>query len=472
MSPITSPERDERADGGDTGADRLFLEAIAAALGAPPEAADRVRFEESDCLPSAFPVAALASAAIGAAGLAVSELVAAIAKPPPVMVDRRLAALWFSLSIRPVGWTLPSPWDPIAGDYPAADGWIRLHTNAPRHRAAALGVLGSSAERTAVAQAVGGWPAETLEQAVVDAGGCAATMRSVSEWEASQQGRAISAEPLIAVADAGPASSAWRPTVVRPLTGLKVLDLTRVLAGPVATRFLAGYGADVLRIDPPDWGEPAVEPEVTLGKSCARLDLRQARDRARFERLLGEADLFIHGYRPEALDALGYGETFRRALNPGLTDVCLDAYGWTGPWRHRRGFDSLVQMSTGIAAAGMAWRGAQKPVPLPVQALDHATGYLMAAAAVRGVTKRLAEGRATSAKLSLARTAALLVAQQSDPPEATPLSPSDADYGAVVEATDWGPAERALPPVAVAGAPLLWTRPARRLGSATAGWAP
>ena len=228
-----------------------------------------------------------------------------------------------------------------------------------------------------------------------------------------------------------------------------------MLAGPVATRFLAGYGADVLRIDPPDWSEPAIEPEVTLGKLCARLDLKEAPDRAQFERLLGEADLVIHGYRPEALDALGFSETARRALNPGLIDVCLDAYGWTGPWRNRRGFDSLVQMSTGIAATGMAWRGAARPVPLPVQALDHATGYLMAAAAVRGVTQRLVAGRATSAKLSLARTAALLVGLTRDPPAATPLSPADADYATAVEATDWGPAERALPPLAVAGAPLV-----------------
>ena len=208
---------------------------------------------------------------------------------------------------------------------------------------------------------------------------------------------------------AGAASSGWRPTAGRPLAGVKVLDLTRVLAGPAATRFLAGYGADVLRIDPPDWNEPAIEPEVTLGKRCARLDLRQASDRSRFELLISEADLFIHGYRPEALDALGYGEDIRRALNPSLVDVRLDAYGWSGPWRSRRGFDSLVQMSTGIAAAGRAWCGGDKPVPLPVQALDHATGYLMAAAAVHGLALRLSRGQATSAGLSLARTAALLM---------------------------------------------------------------
>ena len=460
--------RTEAAD--DCRADRMFLSAAIEALGLPRAAADRVRFEGPDCLPSTFAVTAFASAAIGAAALAVSELLAVVADAPPVIVDRRLASLWFRMSLKPLGWTLPSPWDPIAGDYPAGDGWIRLHTNAPRHRTATLDVLNCAAERSTVAEAVKRWSAEALETAVVEAGGCAAAMRTVAEWEAHPQGRAVFAEPLIALEKAGAAPSGWRPTAARPLTGLKVLDLTRVLAGPVATRFLAGYGADVLRIDPLDWDEPAIEPEVTLGKRCARLDLRQPPDRARFERLISEADLFIHGYRADALGALGYGEDIRRALNPSLVDVRLDAYGWSGPWRNRRGFDSLVQMSTGIAAAGRAWRGAEKPVPLPVQALDHATGYLMAAAAVHGLALRLSKGQATSAGLSLARTGALLMATPRQAIEPKALIPADADYSAAIEATDWGSAHRALPPVKVAGAPMGWTHPASRLGSAPAAW--
>jgi CoA-transferase family III len=454
------------------GGDQFFIDAIVEALGLPQRTADRVHLNGRDSLPSAFAVTALASAAIGAAALTVSDLLAAVGSAPPVVVDRRLASLWFGLSIRPIGWTLPSPWDPIAGDYLAADGWIRLHTNAPRHRAAALAVLGSNAERPAVTKAVKTWSAEALERAVVAAGGCAAAMRTVPEWSAHPQGRAVAEEPLIAFSPAGAAPSGWRPTVARPLAGIRVLDLTRVLAGPVATRFLAGYGADVLRIDPPDWDEPAVEPEVTLGKRCARLDLRQVSDRTVFERLIAGADLFVHGYRPEALGALGLGEAVRRAINPGLIDVRLDAYGWSGPWKNRRGFDSLVQMSTGIAAAGMAWRRADKPVPLPVQALDHATGYLMAAAAVRGLALRLREGQATSVRLSLARTAALLIGAPRDGAEPEALSPADADYSAAIETADWGPAHRALPPTSVAGAAMLWTRPASRLGSAPAAWTP
>jgi crotonobetainyl-CoA:carnitine CoA-transferase CaiB-like acyl-CoA transferase len=192
------------------------------------------------------------------------------------------------------------------------------------------------------------------------------------------------------------------------LKDVRVLDLTRVLAGPVATRFLAGFGANVLRIDPPWWSEPGVEPEVTIGKRRAGLDLRNVDDRSRFEALLARADVLIHGYRPGALDGLGLGASRRREIAPALIEVSLNAYGWTGPWRGRRGFDSLVQMSSGIADEGMRRTEAAYPVPLPVQALDHATGLLMAAAALRALRLRRDTGKVLSARLSLARTAAML----------------------------------------------------------------
>ncbi|ACA18320.1 L-carnitine dehydratase/bile acid-inducible protein F [Methylobacterium sp. 4-46] len=452
-----------------------ILARILPAIGLAESRAGPLRFEGTALLPSAFPVAALAAAAIGTAALAVAEL-AATATAPAIRVSRPLSALWFARSLLPIGWTLPPAWDPVAGDYASRDGWIRLHTNAPRHRAAALSVLGCGADRPSVAAAASRWEAAALEEAVVAAGGCAAAMRSAAEWARHPQGCAVAAEPLVAFAPAETSPSAWRPSPGRPLAGLRILDLTRILAGPVATRFLAGFGADVLRIDPPDWEEDAVAPEVTLGKSCARLDLRAPRDRETFERLLAGADVLVHGYRPGALDALGYGEAARRSLRPGLIDVSLDAYGWSGPWRARRGFDSLVQMSSGIAEAGMRWRGAGVPVPLPVQALDHATGYLAAAAVLRALRHRLTDGRGLSARLSLARTAALLAAVQGEaaPPGSEGATQTDVatDFAeAAVEATGWGPARRASPPVSIAGTPVRWDRPARPLGSRPASWA-
>jgi hypothetical protein len=376
------------------------------------------------------------------------------------------------MSIRPIGWSLPAPWDPIAGDYATRDGWIRLHTNAPHHRAAAERVLGTHGDKTGMAKAVATWRKHDLEEAVVEAGGCAAEMRSATEWQAHPQGAAVAAEPLVHLATNGPGRVPdLAISAGRPLQGVKVLDLTRVLAGPVASRFLAGYGADVLRIDPPDWDEPGVIPEVTLGKRCARLDLRQTRDHTVFEALLANADILLHGYRPGALDGLGFGAARRLAISPGLIDVGLGAYGWSGPWAGRRGFDSLVQMSTGIADAGMRWRGAGQPVPLPVQALDHATGYLMAATAIRSLTERLRQGSGMEARLSLARTARLLLDEGHADQAPEPAPERDGDRGAAIETTDWGEARRLLPPITMAGAPMQWDRPARRLGSAEPRWA-
>ena len=441
------------------------------ALELPTGSEEHLLVRESDSLPSCFAVSDLAAASVAAAGLAASELLALEGEPPPVVVDRHLASAWFLWSLRPQGWKPPGPWDPIAGDYPTEDGWIRLHTSAQRHREAALAVLGCAGEREPVAAAVARCQAGELEAAIAAAGGCAAEMRSVGAWREREQGRAVAAEPLIALRRMpAPAPRPWRPEPGRPLAGVRVLDLTRILAGPIATRFLAGLGADVLRIDPPGWDEPSVAPDVTLGKSCARLDLRRADDRRVFEALLAEADVLVHGYRPGAMEGLGYDEAQRRAINPGLVDVSLCAYGWSGPWAERRGFDSLVQMSAGIAEAGMRWKQADKPVPLPVQALDHATGYLMAAAALRGLIARQREGETIAARLSLARTAALLV--EAGEALAGPAfgGMQEQDYNAEVEDTAWGPAQRLRSPILIGGNPLRWVLPASPLGSATAAW--
>jgi crotonobetainyl-CoA:carnitine CoA-transferase CaiB-like acyl-CoA transferase len=238
----------------------------------------------------------------------------------------------------------------------------------------------------------------------------------------------------------------------------------------VATRFLAGFGADVLRIDPPTWDEPGVIPDVTLGKRCARLDLQNSEQRAIFVELLRSADVLVHGYRADALEKLGLDAGARRAICPGLVDVSLNAYGWSGPWRNRRGFDSLVQMSTGIAEAGMRILGKDRPSPLPVQANDHATGYLMAAAAIRGLTQYASTGRGFEARASLARTAQLLVSEPAESVAGDFAPATEDEYSQSIEVTGFGPAHRLRPPVAIAGAPMHWDRPAVKLGSSAPVW--
>lgn len=423
-------------------------------------------------LPSWFQVSDLAVASIGMAGLMLARYAGVRSgTTPEVNVDRRLASFWFGFTLRPLGWEIPSPWDSIAGDYRARNGWIRLHTNAPAHRAAALRVLDCAANRSTVARVVAEWEAGSLETAIVRQGGCAATMRSLADWAAHEQGAAVARDPLVIWRDHGIATAPQKGAEAgKPLAGLKVLDLTRVLAGPVAGRILAAYGANVLRIDPPDWDEPGVVPEVTLGKRCAGLNLKQPEDQARFLSLAADADVLLHGYRPGALVGLGLDAQSLRRTNPGLIDVCLNAYGWSGPWSGRRGFDSLVQMSSGIADYGMRRSGAGKPLPLPVQALDHATGYLMAAAVLRALCDRRETGAIKSARLSLSRVAHLLseTAQTEIEGGLTPENQDDLAPG--IETTGWGPARRIAFPLDVGNIQPEWALGAGPLRSSPPRW--
>ena len=428
-------------------------------------------------LPSVFAVTSFASATVGACGLALASLVQAMGfdteQKARVMVDRRLASFWFRDSIRPVGWQTPPNSDPITGDYQTRDGWIRLHTNAPHHYQAALSVLNAEGHRASVAKAVANWSSNDLESAIVASGGCAATMRSFEDWQQHPQGQAVMAEPLIDWAEgAVRRQPAWAFNLARPLQGLKVLDLTRVLAGPTCTRMLAAFGAEVLRIDPPWWVEPGNEPEMTVGKRCARVDLLAPGHLDLFKSLLQAADVIVHGYRSDALDRLGLGAAARQDLSPGLVDVSLNAYGHTGPWRHRRGFDSLVQMSMGIAERGQRITQTLEPKPLPVQALDFGTGYLLTTAVLRALETRIRTGAGSTARLSLARTG-LEVMKLQHPSEHTHLGlrpETSEDQDARPEHTHWGLAHRLKSPVHLSGVAQYWQIPAQPLGSYPCHW--
>lgn len=429
-----------------------------------------VKFNGEARFYSLYPVTELACTSIA---LVMQAAACLVGNQNHLEVDCHLASRWFQYSFRPLNRPAPTLWEPLAGDYATRDGWIRLHTNAPHHRAAALDVLGRHANRSSLAKAINQWDKYALEESVIIAGGCAAVMRSLQEWRQHPQGQAVTHEPLFEQTlqpEAPPPH--WRLFPARPLQGVRVLDLTRIIAGPVATRCLAGLGAEVLRLDPPDWQEPTLEEELTLGKRCARLDLRSAEGRQRFEALLSEADVLVHGYRADALPALGYDAETLQKLAPGLTDVSLNAWGWTGPWRNRRGFDSLVQMGSGIAESGRRWTMSDAPSPLPVQALDHATGYLMAAAVLEGLRQRRLHNTGFTARLSLARTACLLT----DSPYADieqPVGigrPQPHDENIETELTAWGIGKRLRSPVWLPGTPLVWSRSASPLGSSAPYW--
>ncbi|MFP5291054.1 MAG: CoA transferase [Actinomycetes bacterium] len=472
-------------------ADSRALELAAAALAASAGVSGAVTFRGAPWLGGAYPVGAFASAAVATTALALADLVE---HDGPVTVDAALAGAWFRAAVRPRA-EQPSPWDALTGDYRAADGWIRLHMNAPHHRADALGVLGlapadpangtpaADPDRDTVARAVAPFGCDALETAVVEAGGAAARVRSVAEWAEHPQGAALAAEPLIAVETTGLArpDQPFPPGVPeRPLVGVRVLDLTRVLAGPVATRALAMLGADVLRIDPPDWSEPAVEPDMTLGKRCARVDAHTVEGRSELVALVAEADVLVHGYRPGALAGLGLDDETLRVIRPGLVEVQLDAWGYSGPWAGRRGFDSLVQLATGIAdpatasvaapapSEGDAGRASDAPIALPVQALDHATGWLAATAALRAVAHARRTGEGSRSRLSLARTALELerLRDALGPAEAHP----EPRVASTPLDTPWGLADVLASPLEVGGVRLHTVHPPRHLGADEPHW--
>ena len=418
-------------------------------------------------LPSAYDVTGLAVASVAAASLAVAEVAARVGTSADVVVDSGEACAAFVAErlFRPLGWELPAPWDPIAGDYPTSDGWIRLHTNYRHHRAAATRALGlpPDADRAPVAAAVLERASEELEEAVVDAGGCAAALRERTAWLAHPAGSAAARLPLVDL-DRAATASGFRPAGGPPLAGLRVVDLTRVIAGPTSTRFLAAYGADVLRVDPPGFAEvPALLPITTEGKRCAELDLATAAGTDRLLALLEDAHVLVHGLRPGAMEGLGLGAEVLAERYPSLVVGSLSAYGTTGPWGRRRGFDSLVQMSTGIVATETTRARSGRPTALPAQALDHATGYLLAA----GICRLLAEGRAGTVTTALAATAHLLC--ETPVPEETasglPDPPSRVERG-----TSWGPALATPVPGRLLAVPTVTPRAAGPLGRDLPAW--
>lgn len=363
-------------------------------------------------LPAYHPVEDAATATIAVALLAAAAIERARGLPPPaITVDRgHVAAAMHSGSVfqwegRPLGFEFA----PLSRFWEAANGWVRVHANYPWHRQALLDVLRlSSAEQADVAAAIRQWPAQDIERAVVAAGGVAAAVRSPAAWRAHPQGLALHREPLIDRLSAlGPAPRSW-PRTGLPARGVRVLDFTRVIAGPVCTRYLAALGASVLRIDPPGYPDlPAGLPADTLlGKRSALLDLDRRPGRALLERLLERTDIIVLGYRSGALDRFGLSVESLVRRHPGLVIVEINAWGHRGPWASRRGFDSIVQ-----AAVGIAWReggGSGTPGALPCQLLDHGTGYLAAAAALDGLLEQRTQGGTPVRRLSLARTAAWL----------------------------------------------------------------
>ncbi len=364
---------------------------------------------EEPQIPSSFRVAVAGQTTIAAAGLAAAEIWRLRGgEPQDVTVDMRHAVVecrserYLRLDDKPP----PPAWDAIAGVYKTGDNsFVRCHTNFPHHRDAVCKVLSCVPERGSVQAALMQWKGEDFETAAYAAGGVVALMRSCDEWSALPQARALAELPLVSIEKIGDAPPKQWPQGDRPLAGLRVLDLSRVIAGPVAGRTLAAHGADVLLVS--GAGLPAI-PWLTIdtgrGKLTTFIELKSEAGRAQLRELLKDADIFSQGYRPHALAALGFSPEEAAQINPGIVYVTLSAYGHAGPWAGRRGFDSLVQTTTGFNHAEGKAAGIDGPKELPAQMLDHATGYLMAFGAMMARARQAREGGSWHVRVSLAQT--------------------------------------------------------------------
>ena len=393
------------------GATRLLLGRAWAALGGDPELLDLVQVvgQPVGLLPSTTAALPAMTAAVAVSTLAAAVLDASRGSTSwaPVVVDvEHVAVAARSERYARTGAAAGAElFAPLSRFFRSADGWIRLHANYPWHRERALRVLDCADRPEDVGRAVRDWPGEALEDALAAAGALGSVVRDGQAWQAHPQGQAVAALPLLQTRVGGGAGRV-APSG-RAAAGVRVLDLTRVIAGPVATRTVAGWGAQVLRLDSPDLPEtPELAVDTLAGKRSAQLDLRQPGARTVLEQLLGQADLLVQGYRPGALTRYGLDVHELADRHPHLTVVTLSAWGTAGPWAGRRGFDSLVQCPTGIAAAE---GDGDRPGTLPAQVLDHATGYLAAAAGLLALAGAQRGEPARAIRLSLAQTAQWLL---------------------------------------------------------------
>lgn len=430
-------------------------------------------------LPSSFVIGSAAQASIAAAALAARETGrerAGLAQR--VTVDMRHAAIEFRSEryLRVNGEPMPDPWDLIAGLYRCADGWVRLHTNFPHHRDGVLRLLDCAHERDAVAHALLAWRAEDFETAAAEAGLVATALRSFEAWDAHPQGQAVAREPLVRFTrldDAPPQPLPPLRATQRPLEGLRVLDLTRVIAGPVAARTLAAHGADVMRITAAHLPTiAALDPDTGRGKRAAQLDLRTRGGADTLRTLAREADVLIVAYRPGALAALGFGAEALARERPGLVVASLNAYGTQGPWAARRGFDSLVQTASGFNVAEAQASGDMKPRALPAQALDHGAGQLLALGVMQALRRRAVEGGSWHVQVSLARTGLWLRGLGRIEGGFAAHDPSFDDVADLIEdsASGFGRLSAVKHAGMLSHTPPGWTRPAVPLGHHAARW--
>ena len=461
------------------------LAGLWAAAGLPAGALDRVVLTGREpVLASSFAVATAVQVSLAAAALAAAELAVQRRAPAQtVTVDMARAALdscgHFSIDGR-----VPNPWDPLSGLYRCgadvgAPGWVRIHANFAHHRDGALRLLGCptgpTTDRAAVTAALRRWSAEAFEDAAAEAGLVVAALRTFDAWDRHPQALALRApaplsiEPIPGAAPAAPRSWPALASAARPLHGLKVVDLTRILAGPVAGRTLASFGAEVMLVNAPNLPNIEAIADTSRGKLSAHVDLAQPAGRQALQALLRDSHVLLQSYRPGAIDRFGFGAEAAAALRPGIVHVSLSAYGFSGPWAARRGFDSLVQTATGFNHAEAEAAGLAEPKPMPLQVLDYGAAYVLAFGAQAALWRQAREGGSWQVRVSLAGVGHWLRSLGRVPDGLQAVRPG---FAAWLETVDSGFGRLAvMPPTAqFSRTPAGWSRPSMPPGTHPPRW--
>ena len=446
--------------------------------GWPEERADAVELTggTDPILPTPFRIGETGAAALAATGLAASDLwKLRTGRSQEVAVDARqaTASLRSGHYMQMDDAAVSHERNTIMGVYPAKDGrWSYLHCNFPNHRAAALSVLGVPEDREAVREAVSKWDALELEEAIIAARGAGGMVRTMDEWARHPQSAAIASLPLMEIVQIGDSPAEPLPDGDRPLSGIRVLDLTRVLAGPTCARTLAEHGADVMKITAahlPNIGYQ--EYDTGHGKLNAQLDLRQSGDLETLHGLIRETDVFSQGYRPGTLGGRGLSPEALAELRPGIVYVSLCAFSHVGPWASRRGFDTVVQTVSGITSRQGELFPGKEPGPqfYPVSAIDYLTGYLMAFGAMVALARRARQGGSWLVRISLAQTGRWLVdrgqvpeSQLRDVPKE--LGADELERWSIASDTPVGRLRHLGPVVRLSETPPRWARPTVPLG--------
>ncbi|RIL06081.1 MAG: hypothetical protein DCC71_07995 [Proteobacteria bacterium] len=454
---------------------------VSDAAGAPPDDGHALDVLPADpVLATPFRVGDAAAASTAAHALAAAELWRLRGgRPQRIEVDARAAAasLLSFLLARAPGLVLPRGAPATIGFFRARDGaWIHLHGGFPALHDGTLALLGCGDDAAAIARAVAQWDAAALEDALAERNLCGAMLRSAAQWRASAQGAALAQTPLVELVRIGDAPPAPLPGPragepgARPLAGVRVVDLTRVLAGPTCGRTLAEHGADVLHVRSPKL--PAIEPfvlDTNAGKRSCFLDLDDRDGAARLRALARDAHVFADGYRPGALARRGFGAEALAALRPGIVIASIDCYGHAGPWAARAGWEQLAQTATGMAHEQA---GDAAPAVVPAAVTDYTTGRLAALGVLGALARRAREGGSWHVRVSLARTATWI---QSLPRVAAGAVPSGLDPARLAPwwielDTAWGRVARLGPVARMSETPPHWSLPPAPLGTHAPRW--